>query len=78
MENFEDVWNWGVDFIYKVLPLSPFQPYLAQMAELPYLGYLNWFFPIGEAITITATWLTVIGTWYTWQVLLRWLKVIGD
>ena len=49
-----------------------------QLAGLPYLGYLNWFFPIGDAITITAAWLTVIGTWYSWQVLLRWLKVIGD
>lgn len=78
MDVFESVWNWGVDFIYKILPLSPFQPYLNQLAGLPYLGYLNWFFPIGEAITITATWLTVIVTWYTWQVVLRWLKVIGD
>ena len=78
MDVFESVWNWGVDFIYKVLPVSPFQPYLAEMSGLPYLGYLNWFFPIGTAIKITATWLTVIGTWFTWQVFLRWLKVIGD
>lgn len=78
MDVFASVWEWGVQWIYKVLPLSPFKPYLDQMADLPYLSYLNWFFPIGDAITITATWLTVIGTWYSWQVLLRWLKVIGD
>lgn len=78
MLHFDSFWNWGVDFIYKILPLSPFRPYLDQMAGLPYLGYLNWFFPIGDAIKITATWLTVVGTWYSWQVLLRWLKVIGD
>ena len=78
MESFESLWTWGVDFIYKVLPLSPFRPYLEEMAGLPYLGYLNWFFPIGAAIRITATWITVIGTYYTWMVLLRWLKVIGD
>lgn len=78
MDVFATLWEWGVDWIYKVLPLSPFAPYLDQLAGLPYLGYLNWFFPIGQALTITATWLTVIATWYSWQVLLRWLKVIGD
>ena len=78
MDMFEMIWKWGVDLIYQILPLSPFSPYLDQMAGLPYLGYLNWFFPIGQALTITATWLTVIATWYSWQVLLRWLKVIGD
>lgn len=78
MDMFEMIWKWGVDLIYQILPLSPFAPYLDQMAGLPYLGYLNWFFPIGQALTITATWLTVIATWYSWQVLLRWLKVIGD
>ena len=78
MDVFQYVFDWGVDFIYQVLPLSPFQPYLEQMAGLPYLGYLNWFFPIGPAIKITATWLTVITTYFTWSVLLRWLKVIGD
>lgn len=78
MDVFESLWVWGGNLIYQVLPLSPFKPYLDQMAGLPYLGYLNWFFPIGEAISITATWLSVIVTWYTWQVLLRWLKVIGD
>ena len=78
MDGFDSLWEWGVDLIYDVLPLSPFQSYIQQLSGLPYLGYLNWFFPIGPALKITATWLTVITTWYTWQVLLRWLKVIGD
>ena len=78
MDVFEQIWVWGVDLIYKILPLSPFREYLDQMAGLPFLGYLNWFFPIGDALIVLATWLTVVGTWYTWQVLLRWLKVVGD
>lgn len=78
MDVFEFIFEWGVEWIYQVLPVSPFAPYLEEMAGLPYLGYLNWFFPIGPALKIMATWLTVIGTWYSWQVLLRWLKVIGD
>lgn len=78
MDVFEHVWSWGVDFIYKLLPLSPFAPYISQLQGIPFLGYLNWFFPIGTALEIMATWLTVIITWYSWQVVLRWLKVIGD
>ena len=67
-----------LNLIYGVLPLSPFQPYLDQMSGLPYLGYLNWFFPIGDAIVITATWLTAIGVYYTYMGVLRWIKAIGD
>ena len=78
MDQFNSLWTALGDVVLQLLPLSPFQPYIQQLAGLPYLGYLNWFFPIGDAITITAAWLTVIGTWYSWQVLLRWLKVIGD
>lgn len=78
MDIFETLFGWGINIIYGLFPLSPFQPYLEQMAGLPYLGYLNWFFPIGQAITITAAWLTAIGLYYTWMVLFRWLKVIGD
>ena len=75
---FEAVSNAFKDALLSVLPLSPFTQFIDQFRSLPYLGYLNWFFPIGAAIRITATWITVIGTYYTWMVLLRWLKVIGD
>ena len=74
----ESLFQWGRNLVSSILPLSPFTPYLDQMADLPYLGYLNWFFPIGQAITITAAWLSAIGIYYTWMVLLRWIKVIGD
>ena len=66
-----------MNLIYGVLPLSPFRPYLNSLGDLPYLGYLNWFFPIGEAITITFAWLTAISLYYTYMAVLRWLKVIG-
>ena len=62
MDVFEFVFSWGVDFIYQVLPLSPFQPYLSQMAGLPFLGYLNWFFPIGTALKIMQIFLAVFSS----------------
>ena len=67
-----------INLISAFLPLSPFQPYIQQLAGLPYLGYLNWFFPIGDAIVITASWLGAVSLFYTYMGVLRWVKVIGD
>lgn len=78
MDMLESLWELFGEKIYEVLPVSPFQPYLEQMSGLPHLGYLNWFFPIGPALKIMAAWLTVVGTYYMYSVLLRWLKVIGE
>lgn len=63
--------------ILNFLPLSPFQPYIQYVANLPYLGYLNWFFPIGQALTVMGAWLTVITTYYLYSVILRWLRMIS-
>lgn len=65
------------DRILAFLPLSPFQPYIQMVSNLPYLGYLNWFFPIGDALTVMAAWLTVIVTYYTYSVILRWMRMIS-
>lgn len=62
--------------LVSLLPLSPFQPYIEQFAALPYLGYLNWFFPIGDCLTIMSVWLTAIATYYAYSALLRWTRVI--
>lgn len=78
MENMDSLIGGFGSWIYEILPLSPFQPYIEQFAALPFLGYLNWFFPIGPALTVMGVWLTVITTYYLYSVILRWLKVIGD
>lgn len=63
--------------ILNFLPLSPFQPYIQYVSNLPYLGELNWFFPIGQALTVMGAWLTVITTYYLYSVILRWLRMIS-
>ena len=59
------------EFIQSKLPLSPFAQYIDTISGLPYLGYLNWFFLIGDALAVMATWLGVVSLWYGWGVLLR-------
>ena len=78
MDVFEYVFEWGVDFIYTVLPLSPFQQYIQLFRELPYLGWLNWFFPVGDCLVVMLAWLGAVGLFYLYSIVMRWLKVIGD
>lgn len=63
--------------ILSVLPLSPFAPYIDQFAALPFLGYLNWFIPVGTLLKIGTAWLTAIGLYYLYSVIMRWIKLIS-
>lgn len=77
MDIFEWLFETFGDRILSVLPLSPFQSYIQKFAALPYLGYLNWFFPIRQALVVMAAWLTVITTYYIYSVILRWIRMIS-
>lgn len=63
--------------LLELLPYSPFQAYVDKMSEIPALGYLNYFLPIGEMIAITESWLAAIITFYAYQLVLRWVKLVG-
>ena len=78
MDTLQTLWNVFGEKIYQFLPVSPFTQYLDDFASLPYLGVLNWFFPIKDALIAMAVWLTVVTTYYTYVVILRWIKVVGD
>ena len=78
MDTLQTLWNVFGEQIYKILPVSPFKQYLDAFADIPYLGVLNWFFPIKDALIVMAVWLTVVATYYTYVVILRWIKVVGD
>ena len=78
-----------MDFIYKwvsvmannilsLLPLSPFRSFITSFTPPSYLGWLNWFFPVSEVLTVLTVWLTAIGLFYLYSIIMRWVKVIGD
>lgn len=64
--------------VLALLPVSPFAPLIDSLADVPYLGVLNWFFPISEMVAIGTLWLIAIGVYYTWMVVARWVKLLGD
>ena len=64
--------------ILSILPNSPFRPFIDSMEQFEWLGVLNWFVPIGTFVTIGASWLAAIAVFYTYQLILRWAKVVGD
>jgi len=60
------------------LPNDPLRPFIDSMAGGEWLGYLNWFVPIGTMISIGYAWLAAIAIFYTYQVILRWIKAAGS
>ena len=77
-----DIFKWLFENIVQklidLLPLSPFQQFISEFRSLPYLGYLNWFFPVGGCLRVMGVWLTAVGLFYLYSVLMRWVKLIGD
>ena len=67
-----------VQGILQLLPTSPFRPMMEDVANLPWLGYLNWFFPVSECVTVLGLWVGAISLYYIYMVALRWLRVIGS
>ena len=64
--------------LQKVLPVSPFAQFYHQWEQLPYLSWLNWFFPVRSCLIVMAAWLTCVGLFYGYSIVMRWIKVIGD
>lgn len=75
---FQAVFEAFAQKLLQLLPLSPFSQFIDQFRNLPFLGYLNWFFPVGDCLKVMAAWLTAVGVFYLYSIIMRWLKVIGD
>lgn len=71
-----DLFNKFWDMISNFLPLSPFTKFLDQFAELPGLGYLNWFFPVKECITVMEAYLLAVAAYYAYSIIMRWIGAI--
>lgn len=68
-----------MDVIISVLPTSPFKGVIKGMESeevQQILSYLNWFVPIKDIVAILTGWLTAIGLYYIYVIVLRWIKAI--
>lgn len=71
-----DIVGQFLDTILSVLPTSPFSAYIQALSTLPYLNYLNYFVPVGTFIAIGQAWLTAVGLFYLYSIIMRWIRVI--
>lgn len=83
MEIFTSIFNSLANLVMKffnallsLLPQSPFVAFLDAMEKWEFLKTLNWIVPIGTFISIGTAWLTAIGVYYAWSVVLRWIKAV--
>lgn len=60
-----------------LLPDSPFPAIIGQLEQLPMISYINWFFPVGTALGILASWGSAILVFYGISWILRQLGIIG-
>lgn len=66
-----------VAVVLALLPNDPFKSFIDNMQIAPYLGYINWIIPVGSILTIATAWVTAIGVFYVYQLILRWAKVVS-
>ena len=72
-----------IQFLIGVINLLPESPFITALADfqasnfMDLLHFFNWFIPIGIFVRITGVWLSGIAVYYGYQIVLRWLKVIG-
>lgn len=83
MDIFTNVFNALANLVMKffnallsLLPQSPFSAFLEAMEKWEFLKTLNWIVPISTFISIGTAWLTAIGVYYAWSVVLRWIKAV--
>lgn len=65
--------------VINLFPASPFAPAIAAFNNSvvhEYLGYLNYIIPVGTMLTILSLWIAAVATYYVYQLILRWIKVV--
>lgn len=82
MDFFGDIWNWLCDTVYNllksiidILPDSPFKM-LANTPIAEYLPYINYFVDFNFIVDTLTLWLVAVAGYYTYSVILRWIKTI--
>lgn len=60
----------------SILPDSPFRDFIDQIGEILYIGFLNYFVPISDFLTVLAIWGAAIGLFYAVSAILRFANAI--
>lgn len=76
MELFIEWLNSIASAVFSFLPDSPFTPFIVSVSEWEWLGWLNWFLPVGTFIKIGSVWLSAVGIYYVYQIILRWVRAV--
>lgn len=66
------------DWLFTVLPTSPFQPFINNFHGKfdSGLSWLNWFIPIHDIKIIFLAWLGMVAIFYGYSIILRWIKAL--
>lgn len=68
--------NKAFALVLQFLPDSPLVALEKSPVITEYLGYLNFILPISPIIATMQAWVTCIGIYYIWQLVLRAIKAI--
>lgn len=68
--------NEALGKVFFMLPDSPFPAFLQFIDDITWLKYLNWFIPLDIFFEIGTLWLTAVGGYYAWSLVLRWIKAV--
>lgn len=66
----------ALTWIIELLPDSPFQV-ISNSDVIEYMGAFNWIIPMDQIVAELEIWLPCVIVFYTYQIILRWIKAIG-
>lgn len=73
---FTKIANTILNAILFLLPDSPFADIEIPAEVKKILGYVNYFVPIRTMLIIAGSWISAIGVYYLYQIILRRIKAI--
>lgn len=80
--NFDNFWNFLSDDVSQYLPyhseVCPLHNVMQFFEDWPGLGWINWLFPVGDAVLLLGYWATGMVALYLGSVVLRWCKILAD
>lgn len=75
--SFQSAFDSFIAFVLALFPTSPFTNISLTLTNLEWLKWLNWFFPVGQCLTVMALWTAAIGVYYAYSIVARWVKIIS-